>query len=29
MRAPQIAFGQLVQDFFVKRLINERGASWP
>jgi site-specific recombinase XerD len=27
MRAPQIAFGQLVQDFFVKRLVNERGAS--
>ncbi len=27
MRAPQIAFSQLVQDFFVKRLVNERGAS--
>jgi integrase/recombinase XerD len=27
MRAPQIGFDQLVQDFFVRRLINERGAS--
>lgn len=27
MRAPQIGFDQLVQDFFVRRLINERGVS--
>ena len=27
MRAPQIRFDQLVQDFFVRRLINQRGAS--
>ncbi len=27
MRTPQIGFDQLVQDFFVRRLINERGAS--
>ncbi|MDQ2728590.1 MAG: site-specific integrase, partial [Actinomycetota bacterium] len=27
MRAPQIGFDHLVQDFFVRRLINERGAS--
>jgi site-specific recombinase XerD len=27
MRGPQISFDQLVQDFFVRRLINERGAS--
>ena len=27
MRAPQIGFDQLVQDFFLRRLINERGAS--
>lgn len=27
MRTPQVTFGQLVQDFFVKRLVNERGAS--
>jgi len=27
MRAPQIAFPQLVQDFFLRRLIDQRGAS--
>lgn len=27
MRAPQIAFDQLVQDFFLRRLINQRGVS--
>ncbi len=27
MRAPQIAFDQLVQDFFLRRLISQRGAS--
>jgi len=27
MRAPQIGFAQLVQDFFLRRLVNERGAS--
>ncbi len=27
MRAPQIGFDQLVQAFFVRRLINQRGAS--
>jgi integrase/recombinase XerD len=27
VRAPQVTFGQLVQDFFLKRLVNERGAS--
>lgn len=27
MRAPQIGFDQLVQDFFLRRLINQRGAS--
>lgn len=27
MRAAQIGFDQLVQDFFVRRLINERGVS--
>lgn len=27
MRPPQIAFDQLVQDFFLRRLINQRGAS--
>ncbi|HEX2810580.1 MAG TPA: site-specific integrase, partial [Kineosporiaceae bacterium] len=27
MRAPQIGFGQLVQDFFLRRLVAERGAS--
>lgn len=27
MRAPQIAFPQLVQDFFVRRLVAQRGAS--
>jgi site-specific recombinase XerD len=27
VRAPQIAFDQLVQDFFLRRLINQRGAS--
>ena len=27
MRAPQIEFGQLVQDFFLRRLITQRGAS--
>ena len=27
MRAPQIGFPQLVQDFFLRRLVNERGAS--
>jgi site-specific recombinase XerD len=27
MRAPQIGFPQLVQDFFVRRLIAQRGAS--
>jgi site-specific recombinase XerD len=27
MRAPQIGFDQLVQDFFVRRLIGQRGAS--
>ena len=27
MRAPQIGFGQLVQDFFLRRLIAQRGAS--
>lgn len=27
MRAPQVRFDQLVQDFFVRRLIDQRGAS--
>ena len=27
MRAPQIGFGQLVQDFFLRRLLAQRGAS--
>lgn len=27
MRAPQIGFDQLVQDYFVRRLIDQRGAS--
>jgi len=27
MRAPQIGFDQLVQDFFLRRLIQQRGAS--
>ncbi len=27
MRAPQIGFDQLVQDFFLRRLIDQRGAS--
>jgi integrase/recombinase XerD len=27
VRAPQIAFDQLIQDFFLRRLINQRGAS--
>jgi integrase/recombinase XerD len=27
MRAPQIAFSQLVQDFFLRRLVAQRGAS--
>jgi integrase/recombinase XerD len=27
VRAPQIGFGQLVQDFFLRRLITQRGAS--
>ncbi|MCA1673894.1 MAG: site-specific integrase, partial [Actinobacteria bacterium] len=27
MRTPQIGFGQLVQDFFLRRLIAQRGAS--
>ena len=27
MRAPQIAFPQLVQDFFLRRLVDQRGAS--
>jgi site-specific recombinase XerD len=27
VRAPQIGFGQLVQDFFLRRLIAQRGAS--
>lgn len=27
MRAPQVGFAQLVQDFFVRRLIDQRGAS--
>jgi integrase/recombinase XerD len=27
MRAPQVGFDQLVQDFFLRRLINQRGAS--
>ena len=27
MRAPQIGFAQLVQDFFLRRLIAQRGAS--
>ena len=27
MRAPQIGFDQLVQDFFVRRLIDQRGVS--
>ena len=27
MRAPQIRFDQLVQDFFLRRLIDQRGAS--
>ncbi len=27
MRAPQIAFPALVQDFFLRRLIAQRGAS--
>lgn len=27
MRAPQIGFPQLVQDFFLRRLVAQRGAS--
>ncbi|MGH3988628.1 MAG: site-specific integrase [Pseudonocardiaceae bacterium] len=27
MRAPQIGFSQLVQDFFLRRLVTQRGAS--
>lgn len=27
MRAPQVRFDQLIQDFFLRRLINQRGAS--
>ena len=27
MRAPQVGFAQLVQDFFLRRLIAQRGAS--
>jgi hypothetical protein len=27
MRAPQIGFAQLVQDFFLRRLVAQRGAS--
>ena len=27
MRAPRIGFDQLVQDFFLRRLIAQRGAS--
>ena len=27
MRSPQISFPQLVQDFFLRRLVDERGAS--
>jgi len=27
MRSPQIEFPQLVQDFFVRRLVAQRGAS--
>ena len=27
MRAPQIGFPQLVQDFFMRRLVQQRGAS--
>lgn len=27
MRTPQIGFGQLVQDFFLRRLVAQRGAS--
>ena len=27
MRAPQIGFAQLVQDFFLRRLVQQRGAS--
>jgi hypothetical protein len=27
VRAPQIGFSQLVQDFFLRRLIAQRGAS--
>jgi site-specific recombinase XerD len=27
MRAPQIGFAQLVQDFFLRRLIDQRGVS--
>jgi site-specific recombinase XerD len=27
MRAPQVGFAQLVQDFFLRRLIDQRGAS--
>ena len=27
MRAPQIEFGQLVRDFFLRRLVDQRGAS--
>jgi site-specific recombinase XerD len=27
MRAPQVGFDQLVQDFFLRRLIDQRGAS--
>jgi integrase/recombinase XerD len=27
MRAPQIGFPQLVQDFFLRRLVDQRGAS--
>jgi integrase/recombinase XerD len=27
VRSPQIEFGQLVQDFFLRRLISQRGAS--
>ena len=27
MRSPQIGFPQLVQDFFLRRLVAQRGAS--
>lgn len=27
MRAPRIGFAQLVQDFFLRRLVAQRGAS--